>query len=398
MQARKGATNVQVLGAAIVIAMVGVAAGGYLALQPRTGGGGGATLTVTDAGKTTTVTETVPTYVTISGAQGPGASAEKPVTISLGSGASAPGGMAYDPRNHDLYVTLSNSSSVAVIDTTSNSLVTTIPLDSGSQPIAATYDSSNRMVYVAEANSSKISVIDPSTNTVKSSITAPDTTNDIAADGATNMIYAASNDDDGFFIINGTSGQLSAIVNGDGFPDNDAAVAVDSTTNIVVSANYYGNGRVLTSETGFANGSALWQAAAVPTGAAWPGVVVSIVGPEVGTPSGLAINSNTGRVYEANTAANLVNVLSESGKSLGNVSVPAPQSIAVDPVTNRIFVTSSSTNQVVVIDGGANSVLGTVAVGKGAFGIAIAPADDKIFVSNQADGTVSVIDGSTLGF
>ena len=79
-----------------------------------------------------------------------------------------------------------------------------------------------------------------------------------------------------------------------------------------------------------------------------------------------------------------------------------PHGVAVNPVTNRVYVTNSGGqasgypgNTVSVIDGATNTVLTTVTVGTGAFGVAVNPTTNRIYVSNRSDDTVSVIDGVT---
>src|SRR5919112_1991383 len=75
-----------------------------------------------------------------------------------------------------------------------------------------------------------------------------------------------------------------------------------------------------------------------------------------------------------------------------------PVGIAVDPNTNRIYVSNSNNNTVSVIDGATNRVIGDpIPVGEGPFGIAVDPNTNRIYVSNyfSDNNTVSVIDGAT---
>jgi YVTN family beta-propeller protein len=66
----------------------------------------------------------------------------------------------------------------------------------------------------------------------------------------------------------------------------------------------------------------------------------------------------------------------------------------VNPVTNKIYVTNSNSNNVTVIDGATNTTA-TVTVGTGPFRVAVNPVTNKIYVTNQGSGTVTVIDGAT---
>ena len=77
-----------------------------------------------------------------------------------------------------------------------------------------------------------------------------------------------------------------------------------------------------------------------------------------------------------------------------------PESIAVNPATNRVYVANSGSNSVTVIDGATNAVVGSpIPVGVGPIGIAVNPSTNRVYVVNfnsTADhGSVTVVDGST---
>lgn len=72
---------------------------------------------------------------------------------------------------------------------------------------------------------------------------------------------------------------------------------------------------------------------------------------------------------------------------------PMPTSIDVNPITNKIYVTQGEV--VTVIDGASNALLGQIPVGKGAKGVIVRPTDNRIFVANSLSDNISVIDGST---
>jgi uncharacterized repeat protein (TIGR01451 family) len=75
-----------------------------------------------------------------------------------------------------------------------------------------------------------------------------------------------------------------------------------------------------------------------------------------------------------------------------------PFAEALNPVTNRYYVTSAVTNQVLVIDGNTNTLLTTIpmgAFGNRPQGIGVNTATNRIYVCNFNSGTVVVIDGAT---
>ena len=67
--------------------------------------------------------------------------------------------------------------------------------------------------------------------------------------------------------------------------------------------------------------------------------------------------------------------------------------MAVNPVTNKIYVANYSSN-VTVIDGATNSTT-TVGAGSNPIAVAVNPVTNKIYVANYSSNTVTVIDGAT---
>jgi YVTN family beta-propeller protein len=73
-----------------------------------------------------------------------------------------------------------------------------------------------------------------------------------------------------------------------------------------------------------------------------------------------------------------------------------PIYLAVDPTTNRIYVSNQADDTVSVIDGTSNTVLAVVNVGHFPNGIAVNPKTNTIYVANLTSGTLSIINGTTL--
>ncbi|RJP34472.1 MAG: hypothetical protein C4536_02750 [Actinobacteria bacterium] len=72
-----------------------------------------------------------------------------------------------------------------------------------------------------------------------------------------------------------------------------------------------------------------------------------------------------------------------------------PEDVAVNPVTNKIYIPNSDANDVTVINGATDTVATTVGVGNGPGAIAANPVTNKIYVGNWSDSNISVIDGAT---
>ena len=139
------------------------------------------------------------------------------------------------------------------------------------------------------------------------------------------------------------------------------------------------------------------------------------------SPFGVAVNSVTNKTYVANIACDInnlpcpspgtVTVIDGATNSTTTLNVGVhPYAVAVNPVTNKIYVANNCGNDlncrslstVTVIDGATNN---TVTVNAGAFPYALAvnSATNKIYVANicggdltcSSPGTVTVIDGAT---
>lgn len=79
----------------------------------------------------------------------------------------------------------------------------------------------------------------------------------------------------------------------------------------------------------------------------------------------------------------------------------APIEIAVNPVTNRIYVANFNNDNISVIDGSSNQEIATIEIGAAPQGICVNPATNRIYVTHDGDDrtfdrdVLTVIDGST---
>jgi YVTN family beta-propeller protein len=129
-------------------------------------------------------------------------------------------------------------------------------------------------------------------------------------------------------------------------------------------------------------------------------------------PCAVAVNPVTNKIYIVNTNVDFTNSNNDinngghtgsvtviDGADNSNATVDAgilPCAIAVNPVTNKIYVANRDSNTVTVIDAATNQSA-TVAVGLNPITLAVNPATNKIYVVNNSDDgdTVTVIDAAT---
>jgi DNA-binding beta-propeller fold protein YncE len=147
----------------------------------------------------------------------------------------------------------------------------------------------------------------------------------------------------------------------------------------------------------------------------WPVVAVGMV------PLGIAVDEATDTIYVANASDGTVSVINgatcNAGDTPGCAQKPTTvrvgafgDAVAVDPVTNMVFVTNQNAQPgtVSVIDGNscngshpsgcAHQPFTTIKVGGGPSGIAVNPVTNTIYVANTGEDSnnIPVPDGNTL--
>jgi len=112
-------------------------------------------------------------------------------------------------------------------------------------------------------------------------------------------------------------------------------------------------------------------------------------------PIAVAVNAVTNKVYVANQNSNNVTIIDGVTNNTATVAVGAgPDAIAVNAVTNKIYVANANASTVTVIDGVTNHP-STVSTGAGPFALAVNPVTNKIYTANYNASSVTAIDGAT---
>ncbi len=111
--------------------------------------------------------------------------------------------------------------------------------------------------------------------------------------------------------------------------------------------------------------------------------------------NGVAVSPNGQRVYVTNTSTNRVVVLNPTAVSpvVKSIAVGTqPTGIAVSKVDGRLYVANSGSNSVSVINpDAATPVLKTIAVGAQPTGVVVSPDGSRVYVSNTASNTVTAL-------
>ncbi|MGH9922092.1 MAG: YncE family protein, partial [Nitrososphaerales archaeon] len=117
-------------------------------------------------------------------------------------------------------------------------------------------------------------------------------------------------------------------------------------------------------------------------------------------PRGLAVNPDTNKIYVTNYESASVSVIDGNTNTLvANITVGVfPAQVAVNPTNDKVYVIHRGApgSIVSVIDGETNTIIETIEIGFDAIGLAVNANTDKIYVSysNSTGSLIFVIDGS----
>ena len=103
-----------------------------------------------------------------------------------------PFGIAYNPANHNIYVTKSATNQVSVISTITNGIVGNITV--GARPFDIVFNPINHDMYVTNQGSNTVSVIDPARNSVIRTIPAGSQPTGITFDFSNQHLYVTNLD------------------------------------------------------------------------------------------------------------------------------------------------------------------------------------------------------------
>lgn len=131
-------------------------------------------------------------------------------------------------------------------------------------------------------------------------------------------------------------------------------------------------------------------------------IITSVATSQLG-PHGLGFNPVTGRIYTTNVEGNTVTVIDRATRSkLKDIALPTSAlGIAVNSVTNKIYIGTSLYKKIVVING-ANDAVSEINVGRHVLELTVDETNNRIYATSQSlPYSVAVIDGSSdtlLGF
>ncbi|HEV2373097.1 MAG TPA: YncE family protein [Streptosporangiaceae bacterium] len=244
--------------------------------------------------------------------------------------------VATDPLTGRVYVTDAAQHSVLVIDERTDRVVATIPVGGQMHWIAT--DPLTGRVYVQDwrRSSVQVAVIDGRADTVVARIPENGLYSlGITVNPLTDRVYVAGTSVGGVLVIDGRANKVVSIV-----PDTggDQRIAADPLTNTIYADLPDADG---------------------------PGYLQAING-----------RTNTVTAYPISLRQGVY-----------------PLGIATDPLTHFVYVANYG-NNIVVINGRTNKVVGFVPVGRNPNGVATDPLANRVYVTNIFSHSVSVLAGS----
>ncbi len=295
-------------------------------------------------------------------------------------GMEGPNGVAVNPVTNRVYITSRQNNRLIVLDGNTQEPVAEIAV--GQRPFGVAVNPATNRIYVAGFDDGRLSVIDGATNQVVRDLYLGARLSFVGVNTVTNRVFVTSHGLPGVIAIDGASNTVQNVVTtGLAAP---FGVAVNEPLNRVYVSDrdrqeiltLDGGGNLLASQT----------IRPQPAGA---------------VPYALAFNPNTSRLYVGLAVGGSVNRVQAYQATLGGLllldtilvgqgGVDGGGGLAVNPATNRIYMTNSASNTVSAIDGLTNRVRTTIPVGVDPFGVAANSVTGLIYVANRAGSTLSL--------
>lgn len=295
-------------------------------------------------------------------------------TVKIGAGLNGlDQGIAIDSARNRIYATNSDDGTVSVIDGSANPPAVVATVAVAANPLSVAVDSGGNRVYVA--SSSAVTVLDATSAAVLGKVSLSGTAGAVAVDATAHKAYVAETGSQ-VAVINGIVLETEILLS---LAVSPKAIAVVDGSRVY--AAYSGSGIV----------------SIIDISRSKPVEVDRIY--NLGTPSALAIDSATGRLYVAESGANRVSVWTGDGAPVASqIAVQRlPSSIAIDATGRRAYVTDTVLDGLTILNTDTLASAGRLPLGTVNSGLAYddISASKRLYAANYAAGTISVIDPSS---
>ncbi|MFM8602095.1 MAG: fibronectin type III domain-containing protein [Actinomycetota bacterium] len=273
------------------------------------------------------------------------------------------------PNGASLYVP-DNSSSVRVINTSTNAVVATITVGSTPRSVAVTPDGTK--AYVANYSSNTVSVINTATNTVTATITVGSVPNRVVISPDGTKAYVANYSGNSVSVINTATNTVTATI---AIGQSPWSIVINPAGTRLYTGNVnHGTVSVINATTNL-------HMTNVTVGSSPHEVEISTSGDRV-----FAANYSSGSVSVINTTTNTV------ASTITGFSNPMALATSIDDATLYVGQYGFSTVRMVNL---SNNTLGsTIAVGSHPWTITRSAGGDKMYVTNYSPGSITVVNGT----
>jgi YVTN family beta-propeller protein len=278
----------------------------------------------------------------------------------------------------------------------------TVDVKAGDAPSAVGVNPKTNKIYVLNYKSNNMTVIDGATNKTRTvkvgtgpiALSINQVTNKIYVANETSLNKKGEPDSNGtgyVTVIDGATNKTTQVA-AELQPD---AVAVNEQTNKIYVANQGSNSvTVIDGATNKTTNVALRK----DTDTLEEGVL---------SPQNVAVNPITDKIYVTGPQSNTVGVidgktntyavvLTEGNTPAGAMFGQTPTAVTINKTTNTVYVTGFNSNDVTAIDGPTNKTTNVPLQDvQDPYTIGVNPVTNKVYVANQTSRSISVIDGAT---
>jgi YVTN family beta-propeller protein len=292
----------------------------------------------------------------------------------LPSNAFAPAGIAVDPNNGQLYVTVDGD--LDILNATNDSLTTSSGLtnfNGGVTDETPVFDPANQAVYYPSGND--IDEMATATGQLVGTVAVGSGPAGLALDPTTGMLYTANEYNDSVSVV--------------------SVALVLQKLNISVAAHPEGvaydpaNGDVYVANSGVANVSIISTATNSVVGAI----------PVGNAPFDVVYDGINQLLYVSNSGSNNVSVINgTTNKVVATIPTgmfTTPHGLAYDNQTRQLLVADYGTGFASIFSTATNKLVGSVAVGENPQGITVDPALGEFFVANAYGNTVAAVNDTS---
>ncbi|ORJ53140.1 beta-propeller fold lactonase family protein, partial [Geothermobacter hydrogeniphilus] len=268
------------------------------------------------------------------------------------------------------YIPSSSDNVVTIVDTATNSPVSSLSVGAYPQGVAVSADGSR--VYVSCYEGLSVAVIDGTTRQQIASISLPFRPYGIAVNPDGRHIYVGDGQANGFAVIDAGTHQLTTTLT---LPGSSRGIAVAPAGRYVFVA-HFANDSISLIDT-LTNS----HVASIPVGSG---------------PTGIAVSPDGQRVYVANQVDGSMSVIDTSTRSevaripLGG----SPYGIAVSPEGQQVYLSDLAGDRVLIVDPWQERITATIALPVNASprGLDLSVDGGTLYVADLGTGTLSVID------